>query len=69
MEAEANEKVYLSIGHVHNFLNGFFIFVVVGEERQFICEFRINWFYIPIFFKSWFAAVSRGSHTGPKGGA
>ena len=40
MEAEANEKVDLSIRHVHDFLNGPFGLVIVVDERQFGCDFR-----------------------------
>ncbi len=42
LKTEANEEVDLPVGHVHDLLDGFFGLVIVGDERQFVCEFRID---------------------------
>ena len=42
MEANPDEEIDLPIGHVHDFLDGFLGPVVVGQERQFLDEFRVD---------------------------
>ncbi|MFH1672853.1 MAG: hypothetical protein ABIF87_05450 [Pseudomonadota bacterium] len=42
LQAEPDEEVDLPVGHVHDLLDGPLGLVVVGQERQFFDEFRID---------------------------
>ena len=42
LKAEPDEEIDLPVGHVHDLLDGFLGLVVVGQERQFVDEFRID---------------------------
>ena len=42
LQAEANEEVDFPVGHVHDLLDGSLGLIVVGQERQFAGEFRID---------------------------
>ena len=42
LKAEANEKIDLPVGHIHDLLDGFLGLVIVGQKFQFAGEFRID---------------------------
>ena len=42
LQAESNEEVDFPVGHVHDLLDGSLGLIVVGQERQFAGEFRID---------------------------